>query len=412
MRIALVSAEYVGRAVSGGIGTYMRNAAHMLAGRGHDVEVFAAGRETTHYREPDGTRVNLVQLEDRGAFAGTIVPLFLARNGEKPFDVIEGAEFLAETSRISDLAPEIPLVLKLHTPSTMMLAMGHHFVPFTGKARFIVGSLLRGKLSAPYWVYDPDRDHERQNLLRATEITAPCRAITKAVGAIWRMNLDHVPVIPNVFTPPKVLLDVPVDTRTGVVTFIGRLEMRKGVFDFAEAIPLVLREFKTARFRFVGRSMPHPGTGKDIRAMIERRLKPVAGSIEFVDGVAYDQVHRYFAAADICVLPSIWENFPNVCLEAMSAARGIVGSSAGGMSEMLEHGRTGLLVPPRDPKAIADAILALLRSPERRMAMGLAARAHVTSAYSCDVIGPLQEASYEQAIRRARPPLGRAASAA
>jgi glycosyltransferase involved in cell wall biosynthesis len=86
----------------------------------------------------------------------------------------------------------------------------------------------------------------------------------------------------------------------------------------------------------------------------------------------------------------------------MAAARGVIGTSAGGMAEIVEHGRTGLLVPPRDPKAIADAILALLRDPERRIAMGHAARAHVTTAYAPDVIAPLQEASYRRAIERAK----------
>ena len=90
-----------------------------------------------------------------------------------------------------------------------------------------------------------------------------------------------------------------------------------------------------------------------------------------------------------------------VCLEAMAAARGVIGSTAGGMAEIIEEGRTGLLVPPRNPKAIAEAILALLRDSKRRAAMGSAAREQVVAAYSSDVIGPLQEASYWRAIRRA-----------
>jgi glycosyltransferase involved in cell wall biosynthesis len=136
--------------------------------------------------------------------------------------------------------------------------------------------------------------------------------------------------------------------------------------------------------------------------MLKRLLAPVSHAVEYVDGVPYDQVHRYYAESDICVLPSIWENFPNVCLEAMSAARGVVGSSAGGMAEMIDDGRTGLLMPPRNPRAIADAILRLLREPDRRMEMGRAARQHVRTAYAPEVIAPLQEASYVRAIARAR----------
>ena len=86
----------------------------------------------------------------------------------------------------------------------------------------------------------------------------------------------------------------------------------------------------------------------------------------------------------------------------MAAARGVIGSSAGGMTEIIDHGRTGLLIPPRDPNLIAAAILELLRDPTRRIAMGAAARAHVTTAFAPDVIAPLQEASYVRAIAQSR----------
>src|SRR5262245_61480290 len=75
--------------------------------------------------------------------------------------------------------------------------------------------------------------------------------------------------------------------------------------------------------------------------------------------------------------------------------------------EFRRHGRDyrsgghGLLIPPSKSKAIAEAILTLLRDPERRMAMGRGAREQVLTAYSADVIGPLQEASYSRAIERA-----------
>jgi glycosyltransferase involved in cell wall biosynthesis len=124
--------------------------------------------------------------------------------------------------------------------------------------------------------------------------------------------------------------------------------------------------------------------------------------VEIVGGVPYDVLAKEFENADSCVFPSDWEASGYVCLEAMAAARGVIGSSAGGMAEIIEHGRTGLLVPPRNPRAIADAILTLLRDPERRIAMGRAAREYVTTAYSPDAIGPLQEASYMRAIERAK----------
>jgi glycosyltransferase involved in cell wall biosynthesis len=402
MRLALISPEFDGGVHVGGIGTYMRNVADMMTARGHEVEVFAAGADTATEIRDRRLRINTVRCHARGDYPDLIAPAFLERHRKAPFDVAEGAEFLAETRVVAAAAPDLPLVLKLHTPGALISIIESQVLPISAMARFVLGGLRRGKIVRPYWRYNPASDYERANLQSASEVTAPCHAIAQKLSEIWGIDPADVAVIPNVFVAPKALLNVPVDTQTNVITCIGRLEVRKGVTDLANAIPLVLRRFKAARFRFVGRSLPYPGTGQDMREMLMRQLAPVSHAVEFLDGVPYDQVHRYYAASDICVVPSVWENFPNVCLEAMSAARGVVGSSAGGMAEMIDDGRTGLLVPPRNSKAIADAILTLLREPERRKAIGRAAREHVKSAYAPDVVAPMQEASYERAITRAR----------
>lgn len=402
MRIALISAEFSGTVHAGGIGTYMRNVANMLVARDHQVEVFAAGAETASEIRPDGLRLNIVRCGVRGDFPQLIAPVFLSRHRAEPFDVAEGAEFLAETSEVARGAPELPLVLKLHTPGVLISMIDAEVLPLSAKARFILGGLRRGKLVSPYWRYNAATDYERDNMRTASATTAPCHAIVRTVGALWGIEPNDISVIPNVFVGSEALLLVPIETRTKAISFIGRLETRKGVLDLADAIPLVLREVKDARFRLVGRSMTYPGTGEEIGAMLRRRLNPVSHAVEFIDSVPHDQVHQFYATSDICVLPSIWENFPNVCLEAMAAGRGVVGSSAGGMAEMIEDGRTGLLVPPRDPRAIANAIISMLRDPVRREEMGRAARAHVLKTYSPDVIAPLQEESYLSAIKRAR----------
>ena len=88
-----------------------------------------------------------------------------------------------------------------------------------------------------------------------------------------------------------------------------------------------------------------------------------------------------YSRVDICVFPSYWDNFPNVCLEAMAGARAVVGSSAGGMAEMLADG-AGLLVEPRSPDQLADAVIRFLRSPELRRSCGEKARKVVLERYS------------------------------
>ena len=202
--------------------------------------------------------------------------------------------------------------------------------------------------------------------------------------------------------PAPAILNIAPDTLTGRIVFVGKLEVRKGVIELARAVGHVRAAVPQARFRFIGPSLPRPGTGEDMQAVLERILGADLAHVDFTGGVPYERIPALLADADVAVFPSYWEAYGLVCLEAMAAARGVVGSSAGGMAEIIDNGRTGLLVPPRSPKAIAKAIISLLHNPEGRIAMGRAAREQVLAAYSADVIGPLYEASFARAIERAK----------
>ena len=401
LRIALISFEYAGVIQGGGLGTYMRNLAAMLAGRGHTVEIFTALDACTEAHTP-GITVHEIPA-GRHDFAMRVGDMFVARHRAMPFDVIEASEYGADIKEIAKCAPDVPRVVKLGTATFIIDAINAEYTPWWAKARFTLGGLRRGRLPRPYWrVVHDDDDEERAVTLSADEVTSCSRSLLDMTARSWPIDLGAARVIPYVYAPAPGLLAIAPDTRTHRIVFVGRLEVRKGVIELARAVRRVLAEVPQARFRFVGRSVPRPGSGEDLQTLLERILGADAECVEFTGGVPYERIPALLADADVAIFPSYWEAFGYVCLEAMAAARGVIGSSAGGMAEIIEDGRTGLLVPPRNPKAVAGAIVALLRNPELRIAMGRAARDHVVTAYSADAIGPLQEASYARAIARAK----------
>lgn len=401
MRIALVSYEFAGTATGGGIGTYARGAAAMMAGRGHQVEVFTSAPADSRTLPP-GVVVHAAPVERR-YFPRTVVPHFMRRHAAQPFDVVEGPEYGAEAMEVARSFPDLPLVVKLHTPTFLIDEIQHSYLSSLRKARFVLGGLRRGSLPKPYWRYDPAGDPEREHALTASEITAPSLAILDLLRSRWDLEPSRLAHIPNVFDPPASLLGLSPATKTSRITYLGRLEARKGVIELAEAMRLVLSRAPTAKFRLVGRSLPHPATGEDLAVHIRQLLGAFAEAVEFVDGLPHSEVARTLGDTDICVFPSVWENLPYACLEAMAAGRGVIASGGSGMAEIIDDGQTGRLVRPRDPRGLADAILELLADPAGRIAMAERARAHVGTAYTSEVIGPLQEASYVRAIERGRP---------
>lgn len=397
MRIALVSFEGL---AGGGIATYVRGAARMLAAAGHDVEIFTGGPALRQF-EDAGVVWHTAPAEE-ASFVSTIVPIFATAHEARPFDLIEGPEYKASAAGVAATYPDVPLVVKLHGPTFTIDASNTRLVGPIARARFFAGGLRRGRLHRDPWAYDPASDPERAHALQADEIAANSRATAARIAAAWGIDDARISVVPLMFEPGPDFLAIEPETQTGVVLFLGRLEARKGVLELARAIPLVLAKRPDVRFRFIGRSLPHPEDGRPMIEHLRRQIRGYETSVEFIDAVPHVDVPRELARADVCVFPSDWEASGFVCLEAMAAARGVVGSSAGGMGELIEHGETGLLAPPRNPTSLSAAILELVADPSRRIVMGRAAREAALKLAAPSRVLPLQEASYRRAILRAQ----------
>jgi glycosyltransferase involved in cell wall biosynthesis len=153
--------------------------------------------------------------------------------------------------------------------------------------------------------------------------------------------------------------------RRQVIGTIGRLHIQKGQIYLLEAMQHVLASEPSAILRIIGDG--------ELMNYLKNSAQSLglSGHIEFA-GMRND-VAEELAAMEIFVLPSLWEGFPLVLLEAMAAERPIVATRVNGVTEILEDGVDSILVPPRNPKALADAVLVFLRS--RSLAVQYAKRA-------------------------------------
>jgi glycosyltransferase involved in cell wall biosynthesis len=410
LRIAMVSYEYPPDNACGGIGTYAKEAAELLVRRGHSVEVFAASNRRSGHFENQGMGINLVGEMNRLRFAPAIAPVFSERHAICNFDVLESPEYFADGRDILRSHPTTPHVVKLHTPNQLIRSsssrpslMGWTRY-YTGQMRVMAGALRRGKRPQLYPAYqrlkpaDVEMDAlERNYVKQCSLVVSPSRSLAEWAIREWGVAPRKTLVVPNPYSPSTDLLSISPESHGKVVGFFGRLEYRKGICDLVEAVPSILNAEPEAAFRFVGSPLFHPVTNEPFDQFVLRKLRKVARSITLVGPVQLRGMPAEYSKVDVCVFPSIWENFPYVCLEAMSAARAIVAGNAGGMAEMLD-GDCGLLIPPKDPRAIADSVIRLLRSDDLRARMGRTSRKRVLERYSVESIGPQIEKSYADAI--------------
>jgi glycosyltransferase involved in cell wall biosynthesis len=379
LHICFISQEYPPETGWGGIGAYTYEMANGLVRAGQRVTVIARadgpervtrcnGIEVHRVRHgPDWSRWKGLWRLNRvwPGFAWAAARRLRQVQAENRVDVVEAAECRADGLFVSVLPGMPRLVVRLHTAWIFMDRM-NRVVP-DRKKRFIY-------------------HQEGCAIRRANLVTAPSRAIVRLTKSwVPLPRWVGVPVVPNpvdtdTFAPARA-------ADTGEVLVVGRLEVNKGVLVLAEALPQVLRRSKQASFRIVGSD----GMDAAGRSWRERLLDGLSSSernrVHFERTTREELIDRY-RRADVCVLPSLWENFPYALLEALSCGVAVVGTRTGGVPELIEDGVSGLIVPPADATALADSICTLLDDPGLRRRLGAAARQRVEERFSVAKVVP------------------------
>ncbi|MFI8518645.1 DUF3492 domain-containing protein [Streptomyces sp. NPDC085481] len=179
------------------------------------------------------------------------------------------------------------------------------------------------------------------------------------------------------------------------LAWIGRVEPAKDLIALLHAFAEVRRRQPDARLRIIAAPVHEPGAAGYLahcRGLAEQLFPDEAAgrhdvgenpvSFEELGGPEAPSLEEAYASSAVVVLSSVVEGFPVGLVEAMFCARATVSTDVGAVVEII--GGTGLVVPPRNPKALADACLALLRDPERRHRLGAAARARALELFTVE----------------------------
>ena len=175
-----------------------------------------------------------------------------------------------------------------------------------------------------------------------------------------------------------------------VVGNIAALVPHKGQKHLIDAAALVVREMPEARFLILGEG--------ELRASLEQQIRHLHLGQHVLLGGFRTDVLAVLKGLDLFVMSSVTEGLGTSLLDAMAAGRAVVATRAGGIPEVVVHGETGLLVPPRDPGSMAAAIVEVLRDPARRRRYG---EAGLTRVGACFSVNRMVEATLEVYARLA-----------
>lgn len=399
MRIAFISFEYPKETGGGGIGTYLKNIIPALNQKGHNAIVLCG----THKKNPfwENLVTYRIPCNDKIDFNNKILSHFIELNSIHAFDIIEGTDFLGWGVVIKEKFPDMPYVVRLHTPSFLIDSL--QFTPLSGvkKIYFIIACLLNGKTPKIKTRIDINQYLlEIKALKLADRLLTPTFAVAEKLVELGiadaNQNIDCVPF----FIPEDQQYSEIVPRKTlskPQIIFIGRLEIRKGVIELAKAIPLIIEEYPNCHFTFVGGAAESPVKNVDMLEFLKERLGDHLENISFTNRVPNEEIKKYLTLGDIFVFPSHFESFGFVCLETMAAGKCIIASKNGGMKELLDNGNCGLLIDP-NPVDIVEGIFRLLNDNQLRLNFGIKAKNRVVEYYNKEHLINLQIASYQNAI--------------
>jgi len=373
MRVLMLSWEYP-PVVVGGLGRHVHALATRLAEQGHDVVVLCrqeTGTDaTTHPSTDDVTeRVRVVRVAEDPphlAFERDLVAWTLgmghamirAAHGLlrswRP-EVVHAHDWLVThpAIAIADLLG-VPLVATMHATEA-----GRH-------SGWLSQALNQQIHSVEWWLAN-----------RADALVTCSVAMRTEAAHLFDLEPTDIAVIHNGIETDgwRVGAREIADMRgrhgrtdVPLLLFFGRLEWEKGVQDLIAALPKI-------RARHPGTRLVVAGKGRQEAELVATARKHrVRRAVEFVGHLSDRELRAALAAADAVVLPSRYEPFGIVALEAAAAGAPLVASTAGGLGEVVVDGRTGVSFPPGDVPAIADAVDTVLRDPAAARSRALAAR--------------------------------------
>ncbi len=350
--------------VPGGVQVHIRQLARALEGRGHEVLVVAPARSTLTAPPP----VRIVGHAVDVPFGGTVAPICFSR---RSFRKIRGL--------IDVFEPDVVHVHEPLSPSTSMLATFATSAPLVATFHAFAERSRLMEVAAP--------------ALRTVSrrIGATIAVSKAAAGFAARAVRTEMEIVPNGTDverwahPASVAGGLPDGRR---ILWAHRLDPQKG-------FPVAVRAYARLASELDDVYLVVAGDGRD-RDAIGLLSEQDRARVVMLGAVPNDDLPAYHAAADVFVAPAVGqESFGIVLVEAMAAGVPVVASDIPGYREVVRDGVDGLLVPPRDPTALAAALRRVLGDPELASSLVRAGRERARE-YSWEVVAPRIEAIYRR----------------
>jgi len=375
MNICLVSREYPPETGWGGIGTYTYNLAHGLAGLGHEVHVISyAASDERSYRD-EGIYIHRIrERRVRGLwrlekYFPISVLLYSIRVSQKidelikryDIKIVEFPNWYAEGFWFMLKAKKIPAVTRLHTPYFEILKIENK--------QASLNDIIR------CWL-------EKRAAIKSGILLSSTFAHREFMAKEYRIPKEKIKVIPlgiDISRYQNKKTDMSHNGHFNIL-YVSRLEERKGIKVLLSVVPKIVDIYPNAHIFLIGKDADN----RYQAAFRKEHGGVYLSNVHFLGYVDQEELDKHYRACDLFVVPSLYESFGLVYLEAMKYGKPVIGCRVGGIPEIIEDGKTGILVSCNDPASLFDKMRYFIEDESLRREIGKNAFTRVRSHFNVD----------------------------
>ena len=355
----------------GGVGVYISHMAEALSHNGHRVFIVTGSARGRAAEEKRGN-VTIFRRYDRADIGRPWVCEEVLNLCEKfSVDIIEGQDYLGDCQALLKKKSRPPVVIKVHSCNALKVLYVSQILYWWQRV-MIRAALLRQHATTR---------RERYCIEHADMLLAPSKRIFDEMEKQGLKLPEKRSVVPNPIGLNRISFDreAPVPT----VLFVGRKDFGKGIQYLPGIVRALAAHFPDFLMQIVGPDSYARGVGS-LQGWLEKKMGTLINNVRFHGSIPGHQLVKFYQRAWVVILPSRWDTFPTVLLEAMSWGKPVVASPHGGMPEML----TGTLcrTAPPDSEKFITLIRNFLESKRLRKIAGCSLYAKAWRAYRAELV--------------------------
>jgi glycosyltransferase involved in cell wall biosynthesis len=368
----------------GGIGTYIYNLSKGLIKLGHEVHVISptAGKGYHQdiidgivvHRLPKKTLPKIERFFPGLCWSFQVYRLIRSLHKTKNFDIVEFPNWEAP-GVFTQFLLDIPVVVRLHTPFFETLGLDSDTVNFADK---VVCSL------------------EKLSCKKAKQLVSSTRSHAKTITDEYKISVEDIHILPLGIID-KSSGEI-IERTEGEITnllYVSRLENRKGTLALLEALSLLNQKNKKFHIDIIGSDRSHAPGAIKFKQYFELNYTELNENVSFHGFVDDETLDHFYRQADLFVVPSVYESFGLIYVEAMMYSLPSIATFGGGIPEVISNGIDGFLTEINDSEAIADKILMLINDKGLLEVMGNDARQSFENKFEYLIMAKNTETLYQ-----------------